>query len=231
MSWDWRRRSRRQPHHIYHIPNVDNSRASGVALRKRAKKAADDQIEIFLGYEEPVLKRQSYNSNRSRWTSKEYAMLQWDQVDVRMHFFDYAMRKEETFEKFQKYSRGVWYLQDYIDFFNMLRSIVFANSSNNSQNNADYHDFTTATEIRKRIVAGNSTILTLLNDIKKSSAWRLKLYLCDEDIESVITPTTEAELLAYNANWQTMSDVRTNHDVKKCHHKPHRQQKLTTFLQ
>ena len=191
------------------FPDVDNSRASGVALRKRAKKQEHDQIEIFLGYEEPVLKRQAYNSNRRKWTSKDYAMLKWDQVDVRMHFFDYAMRKEETFEKFQKYSRGVWYLQDYIDFFNMLRSIVFANDS---QQNADYSDFTTADEIRQQIVAGN---LTLLDNIIKSSAWRLKLYLSDEDINSVITPTTKAGLLAYNANWQTLSSVTTNNGTKK----------------
>lgn len=194
------------------LPNKDDSRESGVALRNRAKEAVNDQIEIFLGYEEPVLKRKSYKSDRRRWTSKEYAMLKWDQVDVRMHFFNHAMQEKETFEKFQKYSRGVWYLQDYIDFFDMLRSIVFANSSNDSQNNADYYDFTTAPEIREQIVAGN---LTLLDDIEKSSAWRLKLYLCDEDIKSVITPTTAAEFLAYNANWQTMSSVTINNDVTK----------------
>jgi hypothetical protein len=56
---------------------------------------------------------------------------QWDQVDVRMYYFDIAMNEQKDWKDT---INGIWYLQDYIYFFDALRKLAIhkAPASTNS---------------------------------------------------------------------------------------------------
>lgn len=81
-------------------------------LRCRKQPQTDENLEFQFGYEEPCVTRDF----------KQHVFQKWDQLDVRMHFFNKAM--EDTGEaQWRDASNGMWYVQDYIDFFNMLRNL------------------------------------------------------------------------------------------------------------
>ena len=78
-------------------------------LRQRnAPTQAQDDIEFNWGYEEPQRQRTYVSENR-----------RWDQIDVRMHFFDKCMK--DTSWKTE--ADGMWYIEDYADFMGMLQKL------------------------------------------------------------------------------------------------------------
>ena len=79
------------------------------SLRKRKEQAADDLLEYNWGFEEPERIR--------KYTDPQHK--HWDQIDVRMYFFDKAMKKT----KWASAADGMWYIQDYVDFMAMLQKL------------------------------------------------------------------------------------------------------------
>jgi hypothetical protein len=55
-----------------------------------------------------------------RTRSYEQYDIKWDQIDVRMHFFDKEMQKTE----WKLAADGMWFIQDYIDFMGMLQQLT-----------------------------------------------------------------------------------------------------------
>ena len=84
---------------------------AGNNLSQRMNAKQDDLLEFTWGYESPLLIRNFKDTE---------TMTTWDQLDVRMHFFDLAMMQDQTW---QDLSEGMWYVQDYHDFFDMLRKL------------------------------------------------------------------------------------------------------------
>jgi len=91
---------------------------SDTPLRKRlTKDPADDLLDFTWGYEDPILRRHTFISNIDYKDADSVIWKQWDQLDVRMHFFNEAMQTDKSWKEAVN---GVWYLQDYHDFFDML---------------------------------------------------------------------------------------------------------------
>jgi hypothetical protein len=90
-------------------------------LRSRAHTEEDDQLELTWGYEDPTVKRKFQDVFDDSNLDHARVWKHWDQVDVRMHFFNIEMNKVK--EKWTEAANGVWYLQDYCDFFTMLRKL------------------------------------------------------------------------------------------------------------
>jgi hypothetical protein len=78
-------------------------------LRQPTASETDDHVEFNWGYEKPDRQRSYTDVNDKRW----------DQIDVRMHFFDKYMRQTE----WKKAADGMWYIQDYVDFMAMLQKL------------------------------------------------------------------------------------------------------------
>jgi hypothetical protein len=88
-------------------------------LRKRSQDRNDDQLEFNWGYEDPIVQREFYKIDQINFAN-DMRVLQWDQVDVRMYYFNHAMQGEP---KWRELANGMWYVQDYNDFFNMLKRL------------------------------------------------------------------------------------------------------------
>jgi hypothetical protein len=76
-----------------------------------------DKLEFNWGYETPERTR-SYKKDDERW----------DQIDVRMHLFDKEMQKKEWKEA----ADGMWFVQDYADFMQMLQKLTVTTEPNNA---------------------------------------------------------------------------------------------------
>lgn len=91
-------------------------------LRDRQSTPHDDKLEHNWGYEHPNITRRI---DRPTPDGSEGNLMpvdiKWDQIDVRMHFFHQEMQKVE--EVWKAHASGMWYLQDYIDFFQMIQSL------------------------------------------------------------------------------------------------------------
>jgi hypothetical protein len=88
-------------------------------LRQRTSDEKFDLLEFNWGYEDPVRKR-SVTNDFDLENANETCWKKWDQVDVRMYYFHLAMKKRG----WEEAAHGMWYLQDYIDFFDALRNLV-----------------------------------------------------------------------------------------------------------
>ena len=88
-------------------------------LRNRWQDPNDDQLEFNWGYEDPIVQREFYTTIDIRYANN-MRDLQWDQVDVRMYYFNQAIQGEP---KWRELANGMWYVQDYNDFFNMLKRL------------------------------------------------------------------------------------------------------------
>ena len=103
-------------------------------LRQRSDSAVRDRIEFDFGYEKPERMRDySYKENPDS--------AHWDQVDVRMYFFDKAMRNLKNTNKtdWMQEAQGMWYIQDYMDFMQMLQTLDIA--ENTQAGSKDFWDF------------------------------------------------------------------------------------------
>ena len=89
-------------------------------LRRRRKNKEKDFLEFNWGYEDPVIKR-TFKEFADPNNADEDTWKKWDQVDVRMYYFNIAMNKQKDWKET---ANGMWYLQDYIDFFDALRKLV-----------------------------------------------------------------------------------------------------------
>ena len=88
-------------------------------LRQRTSDEKFDLLEFNWGYEDPVRKR-SVTNDFDLENANETCWKKWDQVDVRMYYFHLAMKKRG----WEEAAHGMWYLQDYIDFFDALRNLA-----------------------------------------------------------------------------------------------------------
>jgi hypothetical protein len=77
----------------------------------------EDLLEFNWGYETPERKR-SYQIYDKRW----------DQIDVRMHFFDKCMKKTG----WKDAANGMWFIQDYADFMGMLQQLTIEHDENDT---------------------------------------------------------------------------------------------------
>jgi hypothetical protein len=77
----------------------------------------NDNLEFDWGYETPERKR-SYQDYDKRW----------DQIDVRMHFFNKYMKKTE----WKDAADGMWFVQDYADFMGMLQQLTIEKDEDDS---------------------------------------------------------------------------------------------------
>jgi hypothetical protein len=90
--------------------NVGNNK-----LRQRFRNPNNDYLESNFGYEPPERTRDySYHKNETLNRTKWF---QWDQIDVRMYYFDKEMQGTD----WEKEAAGMWYIQDYMDFMSMLQ--------------------------------------------------------------------------------------------------------------
>lgn len=82
-------------------------------LRKGSETMNEAPVESNSGYEVPGIKR----------NYKEYPNdmkhCNFDQIDVRMHYIHQEMKSRECMES----ASGMWYTEDYVLFFEMLRSL------------------------------------------------------------------------------------------------------------
>lgn len=97
--------------------------ANSFVLRERSATADDDMQEHNWGYESPNITRniEIETPDGSQFRRMPARTMKWDQIDVRMHLFHQEMKKVEG--QWRAHASGMWYLQDYIDFFNMIRSL------------------------------------------------------------------------------------------------------------
>jgi hypothetical protein len=115
-------------------------------LRQRSDSAARDKLEFDFGYEKPERTR-DYSFKQSP-DSKH-----WDQVDVRMFFFDKAMRSLKNTNKtdWMQEAQGMWYIQDYMDFLQMLQTLDIA--ENTQAESRDFWDFSADPKFQMRYCA------------------------------------------------------------------------------
>jgi hypothetical protein len=90
----------------------DKYRVPGVAVRSHTDSIDEDLVELNFGYEKPRIIR-NYRENPS-----DMNKCKWDQVDVRMHIFS-----EEIGENWKESANGMWYVEDYVQFFRMLQTL------------------------------------------------------------------------------------------------------------
>jgi hypothetical protein len=90
------------------------------SLRHRRISKDDDRLEFSWGYEDPNITR-NFAGLKDPEDADETIWRQWDQVDVRMYYFDIAMNEQKDWKDIMN---GMWYLQDYIDFFDALRKLA-----------------------------------------------------------------------------------------------------------
>lgn len=93
-------------------------------LRCRRASKNNDLLEFSWGYEDPTVRR-TFTGFQDPDDADETIWRQWDQVDVRMYYFDIAMKKQKDWVDTLN---GMWYLQDYIDFFDALRKLAIQNA-------------------------------------------------------------------------------------------------------
>jgi len=96
-------------------------------LRQRQTVQAADQLEFNWGYEDPIVERRFEPNLTDINLADHMHALQWDQVDVRMYYFNKAMQARP---QWRQLANGMWYLQDYNDFFSMLKRLGFTQSVN-----------------------------------------------------------------------------------------------------
>jgi hypothetical protein len=77
----------------------------------------NDKLEFNWGYETPERNRSYATYNKK-----------WDQIDVRMHFFDQCMQKTE----WKDAADCMWFVQDYADFMGMLQQLTIEKDENNA---------------------------------------------------------------------------------------------------
>jgi hypothetical protein len=99
--------------------DVDNDDID-VLLNQRQINMDDNPLDFYWGYEDPNVKRHSFKVDIDYQNADEIAWRQWDQLDVRMHFFNKAMQEDDSWKDAVN---GMWYLQDYHAFFDMLRNL------------------------------------------------------------------------------------------------------------
>jgi hypothetical protein len=90
----------------------DQYRVPGVAVRSHTDSIDEDLVELNFGYEKPKILR-DYRKKPS-----DMNKCKWDQVDVRMHIFS-----EEIGENWKESANGMWYVEDYVQFFRMLQTL------------------------------------------------------------------------------------------------------------
>ena len=97
--------------------------ANAYVLRNHSALAEDDQLEHNWGYERPRIVRaiDIETPDGSNIHKMPVANMHWDQIDVRMHFFHKEMKRKE--HEWKALAAGMWYLQDYIEFLEMIRSL------------------------------------------------------------------------------------------------------------
>jgi hypothetical protein len=65
-------------------------------LRRRQADPTDENLEFTWGYEDPYVKRQ-FNTNITNINdADEKAWKHWDQLDVRMYYFNEAMQRDPS---------------------------------------------------------------------------------------------------------------------------------------
>lgn len=90
---------------------------SSPKLRKQGETKDNDFIEFNFGYEHPErIRDYSYSNDKVLDPSVWH---HWDQIDVRMYYFDKEMKNTGWEEE----AAGMWYIQDYIDFMRMLQTL------------------------------------------------------------------------------------------------------------
>ena len=101
-------------------PTINDDRV--FLIRERQENGRGVRAGKFSwGYEQPSQKREFENLDYSKIENDNCIDFWWDQIDVRMFFFEYEMNHHK--EQWKKCAAGMWYLQDYIMFFQMLQSL------------------------------------------------------------------------------------------------------------
>jgi hypothetical protein len=100
-----------------------NANTDTFVLRNHSQSSAADELEHNWGYERPRITRNIniVTPDGSTVENLPNARMRWDQMDVRMHFFHKEMVRKNI--EWKANAAGMWYLQDYIDFFHMIRSL------------------------------------------------------------------------------------------------------------
>jgi len=82
---------------------------SNFPLRQRQEQKDDDQLEFNWGYEDPIVRRELYKNLQNINSANEMKKLQWDQLDVRMYYFNIEMQNNQ---EWRELANGMWYVQD-----------------------------------------------------------------------------------------------------------------------
>lgn len=89
-------------------------------LNQRGIDIDNDFLDFYWGYEDPNVRRSNFSSKIDYQNADTKTWKNWDQLDIRMHFFDKAMQDDDSWKDAVN---GMWYLQDYHQFFDMLRNL------------------------------------------------------------------------------------------------------------
>ena len=106
------------------------------ALRKRLSRDEDKKVELNLGYEKPDIIRDY------KIPGGDMRKCKFDQIDVRMHYLHEEMENRKIWKT---YANGMWYIEDYVLFFQMLQKLVRPNMP---QCGEDEGNFTTEPDVR-----------------------------------------------------------------------------------
>lgn len=107
-----------------------------IQLRERMSSVADEKVELNLGYEKPGIIRDY------KFPGEDMRECKFDQIDVRMYYLHREM-ESENFKMWKTYANGMWYIEDYVRFFQMLQRL----SIPNMPQSGDEGDFTTEPDL------------------------------------------------------------------------------------
>lgn len=87
-------------------------------LRQHKASQNNDLIEFDFQFEAPVRTR---NNLMSTDVVSAHLWKKWDQISMRMYYFNKHMQKTE----WKKHTEGMWYIQDYMNFMTMIQTLKF----------------------------------------------------------------------------------------------------------
>jgi hypothetical protein len=167
----------------------DDHEHDQLQLRERRWSVADEKVELNLGYEKPGIIRDY------KFPGEDMRECKFDQIDVRMYYLHREM-ESENFKMWKTHANGMWYIEDYVRFFQMLQRLARPSMP---QIGEDEGDFTTEPdEIETTSKKGQKVALNFKNELE-STHYRFQT----GDIEQSAIETRDD----IDTNWLMESDT------------------------
>ena len=170
-------------------------------LRERMSSVADEKVELNLGYEKPGIIRDY------KFPGEDMRKCKFDQIDVRMYYLHREM-ESENFKMWKTYANGMWYIEDYIRFFQMLQRLARPSMPQSGEYEGDFTtELDEPDEIETTSKKGKKNALAFKNELE-STHYRFQTGKIEQD---KIT-----DILDIDVNWLMDSDTFANTLATKC---------------